>query len=297
MHTTTLDIDMEIEYANARNGVWEPLLEPCEVRLSSQHNRHTLDYAVEASVPTELNVNITADLVDALLHTYALKQQSAEAAGKEVWPPQLSPQLLTVDFTRATLAHDGSEELSARDCGIERRFCLVNQTGLPLDFWATETAGSTASACGFGSGAALHGAALHLDHNHMVEFDFWDARAEGIGMRAILAPSAGCHICIRCAHCQPGAARIDFGGETTFRTRGDGGLLYAVVVQVMQEARNTRVVVRSPVQLRNSCPVPLECLLYSPQARSGCRGDGEDVLGRLCKGWQGEGWSGWSRAG
>lgn len=32
MHTSTFDIGLEITYANARNGVWEPVLEPCEVR-------------------------------------------------------------------------------------------------------------------------------------------------------------------------------------------------------------------------------------------------------------------------
>lgn len=124
----------------------------------------------------------------------------------------------------------------------------------------------SSSTAGFASGAALHGAALHLEHGCSRSFDFWDARSEGIGLRSILAPTSGCLLCIRCDRCEPGVVRIDFGGMNTFSTRGAGGLLFAVVAHVSQELRCTRVVVRSPVQLRNNCAFPLQCLIYSPQA-------------------------------
>ena len=270
MHTTTLDVGLELTYANARNGVWEPLLEPCELRLAMQHNRHTQDYQMEASVPTVIDVNLTADLVDTLIRTYALKQQRRAEAKSPIDPSPAPPLLDLEDATRPqSLSWDMSERSEGSLAALpdEKRFQLVNLTGAPLDFWPSDPASAdlASGVAGFASGAALHGAALHLEHGASCSFDFWDERSEGLGLRAMLAPTAGCHICIRCAHCQPGVVRIDFGGLITFSTRGTGGLLYAVVVHVTQEARSTRVVVRSPVQLRNTCAVPLECLLYSPQ--------------------------------
>lgn len=101
MRTTSLDFGLEINYANARNGVWEPLLEPCEARLATQHNRHTQDYQMEVSVPTSLNVNVTADLIDTLIKSYALHQQrniEAEWQLGDLMPP-LPPPL---DLEEAT---------------------------------------------------------------------------------------------------------------------------------------------------------------------------------------------------
>ena len=36
-------------YANGSNGRWEPLVEPAELTLATEHNRRTKDYQLELS--------------------------------------------------------------------------------------------------------------------------------------------------------------------------------------------------------------------------------------------------------
>ena len=57
-------------YANGSNGRWEPLVEPAELTLATEHNRRTKDYQLELSSAAPLNVNITAALLDTLLRTH-----------------------------------------------------------------------------------------------------------------------------------------------------------------------------------------------------------------------------------
>ena len=45
-------------YANGSNGRWEPLVEPAELTLATEHNRRTKDYQLELSSAAPLNVNI-----------------------------------------------------------------------------------------------------------------------------------------------------------------------------------------------------------------------------------------------
>ena len=86
MHSTRVDAAVELAYANARIGAWEPLMEPCELQLATQLNRYTSELSCEISTSTPLNFNLTAALVEQVPPVHAL-----HAPPRRPWPAPRAP--------------------------------------------------------------------------------------------------------------------------------------------------------------------------------------------------------------
>ena len=176
MHSVRLHSSVLVEYANARKGVWEPLMEPCQLQLLTQDSRATHDYALEVSLQTPLNINLTAALLETLLRT----------------------RELSLLRDGAPVRHGGA----ASSADEQGRFCLRNQTGEPLRFGPATPADGDGGGDGDGDGdgdcdggrgerVVAHGESCHFDYWHFRA----DEQAGGLGHRphAIGAPTACMH--------------------------------------------------------------------------------------------------------